>query len=107
VPPEAVSKKPQAKMPAVAAPPQDSGTTKVDNRVNPGNETSAAASPVYEYGGFSQKDIPKLLEFAKTDAGKGNYASAREEYSTVLKLQPSNQAAKDGLHKLDLIQQDQ
>jgi len=107
VPPEAVSKKPQAKVPAVAAQPQASGTTKLDNRVNAGNETSAAASPVYEYGGFSQKDIPKLLEFAKTDAGKGNYASAREEYSTVLKLQPGNQAAKDGLHKLDLIQQDQ
>lgn len=107
VPLDAVPKKPQAKVPAVAVPPQSSGTAKLENRVKDGNETSAASSPVYEYGGFSQKDIPKLLEFAKTDTGKGNYASAREEYSTILKLQPSNQAAKDGLHKLDLIQQDQ
>jgi hypothetical protein len=105
VPPEVVPKKPQAKVPAVAVPPQAS--SRKDSRANDGNETSAAPAPVYEYGGFSQKDIPKLLEFAKTDAGKGNYGSAREEYSTVLKLQPSNQAAKDGLHKLDLIQQDQ
>jgi len=70
-------------------------------------ENSDEPQPLDEYGGFSQKDIPKLLEFAQADTQKGDYPKARREYSTILKLQPKNQDAKDGLHKLDLIQRDQ
>jgi hypothetical protein len=55
-----------------------------------------------EYGGYFQKDIPYLLDMARTDAGKGDYVKAQKEYSTVLKLQPKNQEAKDGQHKIAL-----
>jgi hypothetical protein len=99
--------KPQVKVPPAIVQPRTPVKATVDDRVNGGKENLEVPAASYEYGGFSQKDIPKLLEFARSDAGKGNYVSARKEYSTILQLQPNNQAARDGLHKLDLIQQNQ
>jgi Flp pilus assembly protein TadD len=55
----------------------------------------------------SLKDIPVLLRMAQQDAGAGNYAKARTEYRKILGLQPNNPDARDGLHKLDIIQKDQ
>ena len=64
--------------------------------------------PAYaESGGVSLKDIPVLIKMAQQDAGAGNYDKARTEYRKVLGLQPGNPDAKEGLHKLDLIQKDQ
>jgi outer membrane protein assembly factor BamD (BamD/ComL family) len=54
--------------------------------------------------GFSQKDIPTLLQLAQSALGAGNYDKARREYGLVARLQPGNQDAKQGLHKLDIIQ---
>ena len=55
-----------------------------------------------EYEGFSSKQIPQLLRRAEEDAGAGNYDRAQQEYEIVLKLQPGNAAAKEGLYKLGL-----
>ena len=58
-------------------------------------------------GGVSQKDIPALLKMAQADAGAGNYDKARTEFRKILGLQSGNPDAKEGLHKLDIIQKDQ
>jgi hypothetical protein len=59
-----------------------------------------------EFGGLTQKDIPRLLDNAKRDAGDGNYEKARREYQAILKLQANNPDAKEGLRKLSIIQGD-
>jgi len=61
---------------------------------------------VLEFGGLTQKDIPRLLDNAKKDAGDGNYEKARREYQAILKLQANNPDAKEGLRKLSIIQGD-
>jgi hypothetical protein len=101
--PEPEPVKPQVKVPVVVTPPQKPTKVTPDNRVKIKKDDSEEPAPLEEYGGYSQKDIPTLLDFAKTDAGKGNYANARKEYSIILKLQPKNQDAKDGLRRLDML----
>ena len=78
----------------------------VDNRVKKDiPETTSSYND--ESGGVSQKDIPALLRMAQADAGAGNYDKARTEFRKILGLQPGNQDAREGLHKLDIIQKDQ
>jgi len=62
--------------------------------------------PVPSVEGMTQKDIPGLLQMARTDAGNGNYDKARREYHIVLQLQPNNTEAKEGLRRLDIAQSD-
>ena len=75
----------------------------VDNRVRK-DVPETPTSSYDELGGVSQKEIPTLLKMAQADAGAGNYDKARIEFRKILGLQPGNQDAKEGLHKLDLIQ---
>jgi len=56
------------------------------------------------YDGMTQANIPQLLEWARSDAGNGRYEKAGQEYRVILKLQPNNPAAKEGLRKLQLAQ---
>jgi hypothetical protein len=108
---ESESVQPAVKPPeVVAAKPQPPAKPLSENRAKSRKDTKeTAVEPdlIEESGGLSQNDIPKLLEFAKTDTGNGKYERARLEYRKVLKLQPNNQEAKDGLKKLDRIQSDQ
>jgi hypothetical protein len=64
-------------------------------------ETEPAMS---EYRGLTSKQIPQLLSKAEEDAGAGNYEDARREYGIILKLQPGNARAQQGLRKLGLIE---
>jgi hypothetical protein len=57
------------------------------------------------YDGMTQKDIPRLLQWARSDAGNGNYAKAAQEYRVILQLQPYNSDAKEGLRKIQVAQQ--
>ena len=57
------------------------------------------------YDGMTQKDIPRLLLWARSDAGNGRYQKAGQEYRVILQLQPNNLDAKEGLRKLQLAQQ--
>jgi hypothetical protein len=57
------------------------------------------------YDGMTQKDIPRLLQWARSDAGNGNYAKAAQEYRVILQLQPYNADAKEGLRKIQVAQQ--
>jgi hypothetical protein len=59
-----------------------------------------------EVGGMSAKDIPRLLDMANKDYGGGRYEQARSEYQTILRLQPSNAEAREGLRKLGIVQGD-
>jgi len=59
-----------------------------------------------DVSGWSRKDIPQLLKMAATNVGAGRYEDARLAYRKILQLQPDSQEAKDGLHKLDLIEKD-
>jgi cytochrome c-type biogenesis protein CcmH/NrfG len=43
---------------------------------------------------------------AQASVGNGRYDDADRAYRKILQLQPDNQDAKDGLHKLDLIRSD-
>ena len=56
------------------------------------------------YDGMTQKDIPRLLQWARSDAGNGNYAKAAQEYRVILQLQPNNPDAKEGLRKIQVAQ---
>jgi hypothetical protein len=60
----------------------------------------AANKKVIEYQGFSEKDIPFLLRIADSKAGEGDYSEAAREYEIVLRLDPNNAAAKQGLRKV-------
>jgi hypothetical protein len=77
-----------------------------DIHVKSNKENAEEPEAYADSGGVSQKDIPALLGMAQRDAGAGNYDRAKREYKKILSLQPSNQEAKDGLRRLDLIQQD-
>jgi len=56
------------------------------------------------YDGMTQKDIPRLLQWARSDAGNGNYGKAAQEYRAILQLQPNNPDAREGLRKIQLAQ---
>jgi len=58
------------------------------------------------YDGMTQRDIPRLLQWARSDAGNGRYEKAGQEYRVILQLDPGNVDAKEGLRKLQLAQQD-
>jgi hypothetical protein len=90
----------------LAAQPQMPDKTSIDYR---GKKDIPETPAPYndESGGVSQKDIPALLKMAQVDAGAGNYDKARTEFRKILGLQPGNPDAKEGLHKLDIIQKDQ
>jgi hypothetical protein len=74
------------------------------NRVTSSRQKTVPATdvPVSEYKGFTNKQVPQLLHRAEEDAGAGNYDDAKREYEIVLKLQPANSAAKEGLRKLGM-----
>jgi hypothetical protein len=76
----------------------------VTNKPKAGNPEPT--QPPAEVTGYSRKDIPQLLKMAASNVGAGRYDDARLAYRKILQLQPDNQEAKDGLHKLDLIQRD-
>ncbi|MFZ0957789.1 MAG: hypothetical protein WAN60_15695 [Candidatus Sulfotelmatobacter sp.] len=107
--PEPTASKPPAKVPVAVAHPRTPTKPPLDNRAknNKENKENAEAPESYDdSGGVSLKDIPALLGMAQRDAGAGNYDKAKREYKKILSLQPGNQEAKDGLRRLDLIQQD-
>ena len=56
------------------------------------------------YDGMTHKDIQRLLQWARSDAGNGNYTKAAQEYRVILQLDPSNADAKEGLRKIQLAQ---
>ena len=105
--PESATVKPAAKVPVVVAKPHPPAKAAVDNRGKNKNDNSVEPEIVEESAGLSQNDIPGLLGMAVKDTGDGRYPEARREYRKVLKLQPNNLEAKEGLRKLDLIQNDQ
>jgi hypothetical protein len=107
--PQKTSKLPVAKSARVPMAQQSQVLDKAsaDNRVKSQSTSEVAAPYSDESGGVSLKDIPVLLKMAQQDAGAGNYNKARTEYRKILGLQPNNQDARDGLHKLDIIQKDQ
>jgi hypothetical protein len=56
------------------------------------------------YDGMTQKDIPRLLLWARSDAGNGKYAKAAQEYRVILQLQPNHPDAREGLRKIQVAQ---
>ena len=54
---------------------------------------------------MTQNDIPRLLQWARSDAGNGNYAKAAQEYRVILQLEPSKPEAREGLRKIQLAQE--
>jgi hypothetical protein len=70
------------------------------------NATGSQPAPVDEIDGWSKKDIPVLLSRANSAIGDGRYEDAQNAYSKILQLQPDNQAARDGLRKIELIKRD-
>lgn len=93
-----VSKQPKAKVVIEQA--QDQGKAKkVEDTPIQGFEGNST------YDGMTQKDIPRLLQWARSDAGNGRYEKAGQEYRVILQLQPNNPDAKEGLRKLQLAQQ--
>jgi hypothetical protein len=71
------------------------------------NEDSVKSKPEtrgeLSVDGFFPRDIPYLLKKASSDVGSGDYDSAEREYKLILRLQPGNSDATEGLRKLDRI----
>jgi len=86
--------------------PPKSTDTRAKNKKELVQAEPEADTSVSEFGGLTQKDIPRLLDNAKRDAGDGNYDKARREYQAILKLQANNPDAKEGLRKLSIIRGD-
>jgi len=104
--PAPATAKPTAKTPVATVQPRTPSKTPLDNRVKNKKENPEEPQAYNDSGGVSQKDIPALFGMAQKDAGAGNYDKAKREFKKILSLQPGNQEAKDGLRRLDLIQQD-
>jgi len=100
VQPPPVNKQPVSKQPAKAA--RDQGK---DNAKRPEDTPIQGFEGSSTYDGMTQKDIPSLLLWARSDAGNGRYEKAGQEYRVILLLQPNNPDAREGLRKLQLAQQ--
>ena len=98
----AKSQPPVVKPPIVSNPPfqkpKENKVSKQEDKAIQGFEGSNT------YNGMTQKDIPQLLQWARSDAGNGNYAKAAQEYRVILQLQPSNSDAREGLRKIQVAQ---
>lgn len=108
-PPPVVQALPQVKPPVVKQPvvkPQPDKTAKdKDKGKNPPEEVPIQGFEGNStYDGMTQRDIPRLLQWARSDAGNGRYEKAGQEYRVILALQPGNPDAKEGLRKLQLAQ---
>jgi hypothetical protein len=66
-------------------------------------EKSPAQTDVTSVDNFFPKDVPMLLQMAQSAYESGDSGKAEYDYKTVLRLQPNNPDALQGLHKLDLI----
>lgn len=106
--PEAHAKvRPAAKPPIVNKPPVEKPVSdKQQDRIKKQEEEAPIQGfeGISTYDGMTQKDIPRLLQWARSDAGNGNYTKAAQEYRVVLQLQPSNPDAKEGLRRIQVAQ---
>ena len=84
-----------------AVPPGVPEIPKTKQTTTPGEKKRPA-----EYEGFTTREIPQLLRRADEDAGAGKYDEARQEYGIVLKLEPDNATARQGLRRLELREQE-
>jgi hypothetical protein len=119
--PQAQTPPPKAEPPKAAAkslamikkPPLDGlaknkkGTPAQEIKTEDSKDTAEPPAVVDESGNWALSDIPRLLTMAGSDMGDGKYDKARREYRIVLRLQPKNQPALDGITKLNKIQSDQ
>jgi type IV secretory pathway VirB10-like protein len=100
---------PAPEQPAKPKPPVASKTladkTRKDHAKKPEDTPIQGFEGNSTYDGMTQKDIPRLLQWARSDAGNGNYAKAAQEYRVILQLQPYNSDAKEGLRKIQVAQQ--
>jgi serine/threonine protein kinase len=70
-----------------------------ERRAAAGSETPSAPPPAAGGGLFSASDIPDLMMRADRYAGRGEYKRAIITYEEVLRLDPRNVAAREGLSK--------
>ena len=109
---EAVKAEPSsAPSPSTQEPPTQAPKESDEQAKSPTRNTSTPTrreSPkkAAEYDGLTEKDIPRLIRMAQSDAGAGNYDDARREFNAVLHLDPNNQEARVGLRKVDMSEKE-
>jgi len=108
--PEPETSKPTAKLPPTVTKPPADTRPKNKKETKEAKETPDTSEPppvVEATGSWSVSDIPRLLSMAGSDMGEGKYDKAQREYRIVLRLQPKNQPALDGITKINKILNDQ
>jgi hypothetical protein len=91
-----------ARKPPVMAPLMANDT---DKTKKPEDTTIRGFEGNSTYDGMTRKDIPRLLQWARSDAGNGNYAKAAQEYRVILQLEPGSPEAREGLRKIQVAQE--
>jgi serine/threonine protein kinase len=70
------------------------------------NNRKRAPEPPPMVDGFSRQDVPDLLRQADSYEARGEYRLARYEYRLVMRLDPNNVHAREGLRRLLAVWQE-
>jgi serine/threonine protein kinase len=96
--PEAKKTPPRPQKKTRAAAPRPRQTSQEDNQ-KAASEPDRGSEPAAGSSLFTREDVPNLLAKAEAYAGRGEYDKAIFLYQEILRIDPKNSSARDGLNR--------